>query len=135
MEDRDLSHLCPFLQRIAPMWLNRCMAQLKQNEKVVISTTYRNAATQNACKKLGLSNAAYGSSPHNCQDAQGNPYSKAWDYSIIRDGDYVADGKDPAYGLCGGIGEEMGLVFSKSFNSISEYDHLELPNWRTNSGS
>lgn len=136
MTDRDLAHLCPALQAIAPEFLRRCRG-LGIDVRIMI--TYRDEATQNACHKLGLSNATFGSSPHNCEDAAGNPYSKAFDFAVYRDGDYVKNGADALYTQAGAIAEALGLAWGgrwtlKKDGCKPDYDHVQLTDWRNNSG-
>ena len=128
MADRDLTHLCPALQRLVPVFVQKC---LENGITVKIIVTYRDSATQNAVKKLGLSNAKAGQSPHNCIDAQGRPYSKAFDFGVFDGSKYIVNGSDARYAAAGAIGVSLGLVYGGNWKSMQDMDHLELAQWRT----
>lgn len=128
----NLNDLCPALQRIVPQFVLMCK---EKGITVKILTTYRDAKTQNAVASLGLSRAKAGQSPHNCLNEAGKPYSKAFDFGVFVDGDYVKDGGDPYYTECGAIGKKLFLEWGGDFKSIFDPSHLELMNWRTNAGA
>ena len=131
MNDTRLQDLCPILQAKAPAFVQACA-----NVSITthISTTWRDSSAQSAAYAAGLSKAKPGQSPHECVDAQGNPFSKAFDFSIIREGAYISNGEDPAYTAAGAIGKALGLVWGGDFKSFPDYDHLEIPDWRNNTG-
>ena len=131
MIDSNINHLCPALQRIVPQFVQKCA---DVGITVRILTTYRDAAEQNAAAASGKSRATAGQSPHNCTDAQGASYSKAFDFGVIRSGKYVSDGSDAAYAVCGGIGKGFGLEWGGDFKSIFDPSHMQLSDWRNNPG-
>lgn len=128
MTDRDIADLCPDLQLIYQSWLDKCHAHGLKAKAIV---TWRCAADQDAAKAKGLSNASAGQSPHNCTNPAGEPFSKAFDFAVFDDGaHYITDGADDRYKQAGEIGEQLGLVWGGRWNK-PDFDHLELPNWRT----
>lgn len=94
-----------------------------------ITVTWRGEAAQNAAKAANLSRAKFGDSPHNCHDQDGQPCSRAFDFAIFRDGEYVKNGSDSAYSKAGQIGEKLGLTYGGRWHT-PDFDHLQLPNWR-----
>lgn len=139
MPDANLDHLCPFMRDKAVKFLEQANAACPAGEIVKITTTWRDPAEQNAAQAAGLSKAKAGSSPHNCTLPDGTPWSKAFDFSVIRDGQYVGDGMDAAYARCGAIVEGLGLIWGGTWSLEKtrckpDYDHAQIPAWRTASG-
>lgn len=128
MTDSDINDLCPELKNIYSEWLIECH---KAGLAVKAIITWRSGIDQNAAKVKGLSNASAGESPHNCCDAHGNPFSKAFDFAVFdTDASYVKDGTDPRYTQAGEIGEGLGLEWGGRWHH-ADYDHLQLSNWKT----
>lgn len=129
MTDSRIADLCPELQALYAQWLEKCHdAGIKTRAYV----TWRSAADQDKAKADGKSNASAGQSPHNCMTPDGEPFSKAYDFVIFDDNaQCVWDGKDSRYTQAGKIGKQLGLIWGGDFKSFPDYDHLELPNWRT----
>lgn len=130
MSDRDLNDLDPKLRPLAQMFLDKANT-LVAPATVKITQTWRDAAEQNECAAEGLSQAVAGQSPHNCTLADGTPAARAFDWSIFDpEGDYIADGTDVRYSICGAVVELLGLIWGKRFKK-PDYDHAELPDWRS----
>lgn len=127
MSDRDVKHLCPALQAVVPPFIKAC-ADKGIDARIIV--TFRDSKTQEACRKLGLSKAGAGQSPHNLTDAQGRPASRAFDFGVFDNGKYITDGSDPRYAQAGSIGVSFGLVYGGSWKSFRDMDHLEMPNWK-----
>ena len=130
MADNKTSDLCPALRALVPKFIENCAFD---GVTVKILVTWRDATAQNAAKAAGLSNAAAGSSPHNCLDVQGNPASKAFDFGVFNNGVYLTNGSDPRYAQAGAVAVALGLAWGGDWHH-PDYDHVELMNWRTANG-
>ena len=119
----DLTQLDPGLLPIAQEFL-------KTFPNAKITVTYRDGATQDQCKAEGLSNASAGQSAHNCTDAQGNPCSRAFDFACFDNGQYITDGINDAYTICGEWLEQQGLTWGGRWHH-PDFDHAEIPEWQT----
>ena len=137
MSDRALTDLHPDLYTLYLKWKTACDAA---GIKTGISQTYRSDVEQDVDYARGrttdgpiITNARAGQSPHNCQDENGNPASKAFDFFI-----YAADGStrldwdatDAQWQKAMAIGKNLGLVSGGDFHSIRDYPHFELPKWQ-----
>ncbi len=136
MIDVAPTDLCPLLQRLLPAFVQ---ANANIGLTIRCGTTYRDSIAQNAAKAAGQSNASAGHSPHNCVGPSGEPYSKAFDFSVIRDGGYVSNGADQAYATAGAIAKSLGLEWGGDWTVEKDkcppdYDHVQLPDWRHNPG-
>ena len=127
MTDNNLSDLHPNLLALVPLFLQKCE---DANLKCHITVTWRDPVAQNQCKASGLSNAAAGQSPHNCVDANGKGASRAFDFALFRNGEYITDGTDAAYATAGGIAKDLRLVWGGDWNH-KDWDHVELADWRS----
>lgn len=127
MTDNNITDLCPELQNIYKQWLAQCHDAGLAVRAIV---TWRSSSDQNTAKANGLSNACAGQSPHNCCDVSGAPASKAFDFAVFDNAQYIKDGTDPRYKQAGKIGERLGLVWGGSWHK-PDYDHLELSNWKS----
>ena len=126
MTDSDLNHLSPELKSVYNQWLDNCH-NIGIAAKAIV--TWRDGIAQDAAKAAGLSNAAAGESPHNCVDDNGNPSSKAFDFAIFDNGQYIKDGSDSRYRQAGEIGKDLGLVWGGDWHH-PDFDHLELQHWK-----
>lgn len=132
MVDNSLKHLCPELQTIVPVFIDRCYSVGIQ---VNITITWRNAIDQNKAAAAGKSKATAGHSPHNYVDPHGNPCALAFDFAIIRNKQSVQNGEDPDYARAGAIGKGLGLDWGGDWtlehdHCEPDYDHLQMANWR-----
>lgn len=126
MTDNALSDLDPRLQIIAQQWLDLCAAA-KINVRITV--TYRDADAQGAAYDKGLSNAKAGQSPHNCC-IDGKPASRAFDFAVFSDGQYITDGTDLRYRQAGEIGKSLGLEYGGDWHK-PDHDHLQMSSWKT----
>lgn len=92
--------------------------------------TWRGQDEQNEAKAKGLSNAAWGSSPHNHVDGTGMPCSLAFDFACFSDGQYLTDGTDYHYSHAGDIAKQLGMVWGGDWHH-PDFDHIEVPDWQT----
>lgn len=125
MTDSNIKDLCPELLIIYQKWLVQCHEAGLATKAII---TWRSGIDQNIAQANGLSNATAGKSPHNCCDANRNPSSKAFDFAIFDNGQYIKDGEDPRYKQAGEIGKSLGLVWGGDWHR-PDWDHLELTNW------
>lgn len=129
MTDSNINDLCPELLVLYREWLIRCHAAGLAVRAIV---TWRSDIEQNTAKAKGLSKACAGESPHNCCSADGLPYSKAFDFAVFdENAHYVTDGTDERYRQAGEIGKELGLIWGGDWPHFKDWDHLELPNWKS----
>lgn len=126
MTDNNINDLCPELLTIYREWLMQCHEAGLAVKAIV---TWRDGIDQDAAKSNGLSNAGAGQSPHNCCDNHGLPSSKAFDFAIFDNGQYIKDGADPRYTKAGEIGEGLGLHWGGRWHH-PDWDHLELTDWK-----
>jgi peptidoglycan LD-endopeptidase CwlK len=134
--DRALTDLDPDLYTLYLKWEQACCAA---GIRTGVSQTYRSAVEQDVDYAKGrttegpiITNARAGQSPHNCQDENGNPASKAFDFFI-----YAADGStrldwdasDAQWQKAIQIGKDLGLVSGGDFHGLRDYPHFELSNW------
>lgn len=124
---RDINDLCPQLQIIYREWVAQCHVT---GLPVKAIQTWRSAIDQDAAKASGKSNAAAGQSPHNCCTTDGEPFSKAFDFGVFDNGQYITDGTDDRYRKAGQIGKGLGLVWGGDWKK-PDWDHLELNDWKT----
>jgi len=125
MTDRSLSDLDPSLQPTTQQWLDLCAAA-KLNVRITV--TWRSADDQGAAYDKGLSNAKAGQSPHGCC-IDGKPASRAFDFAVFSDGQYITDGTDPRYRQAGEIGKSLGLEYGGDWHH-PDWDHLEMRDWK-----
>ena len=135
MSDRRISDLVAELQPKAQQFLTQANAALTPS-KVVITTTWRSPAEQAVAHAAGLSKAAPGQSPHECELADGTPAARAFDWAVLNpDGSYVSVGTDPRYATCGAIVMSLELVWGGTWtlekdDCEPDFDHAELVDWR-----
>lgn len=131
MTDNNLNDLCPELLPLAQMFLSNCQ---RDGLTCHITVTWRDPASQNACKAEGLSNASAGQSPHNCVDGDGKASAKAFDFALFDNGLYITDGSDARYARAGLLAEVIGLVWGGRWNH-PDFDHVEMKNWNVESAA
>jgi D-alanyl-D-alanine carboxypeptidase len=130
MPDNSLSDLEPTLLLPAQQGLYDAN-QVVAPSTVKITITWRGQAAQNAAEAANLSKACWGSSPHNCCDANGNPASRAFDFAVFNpDGSYVTDGKDLRYEKAAKCWIALGLIWGGTWHHPDE-DHIEMVNWKS----
>lgn len=128
--DANFDHLDPKIQPLAKAFLFQCNKLFET--KIIV--TWRDPADQDKCKAEGLSKAGAGQSPHNCTLPDGTPASRAFDFAIFIDGNYLADGSNYRYTLAGAIWKVLGQTWGGDF-SHPDYDHCELSDWASSSKS
>lgn len=101
---------------------------LCKNASVPVDIIYgwRGEEEQNKLEAQGLSNAKFGSSPHN--------FGLAFDYwPLNKSGGFMQDTaiSDYVWNKIGLIVEDCGLVWGGRFKSIIDKDHCENADWRT----
>lgn len=125
----NVNDMCPELLELYREWVTQCHAA---GLAIKATVTWRSPAEQDIAKSKGLSKASAGQSPHNCVDANGKPFSKAFDFACFdSNGHYITDGTDKRYTQAGEIGETLGLVWGGNWSGWKDFDHLQLLNWKT----
>ena len=133
MPSRNIADLDPRLQTLAQDFLDRCKLA---GVDVIITQTYRSAAEQDALYAQGrttpgpiVTKAKSGQSAHECTMPDGTPGARAFDFAIeCGENTLDWDEHDDEWMTVLAIGNAMGLV---SGGSWGDWDHFELPNWRT----
>jgi len=88
----------------------------------------QNGVWKVADRKLVVTNAEPGESPHN--------YGAAFDICFLGDDPYLHAyeidhrASDPLWGLFGEAGKKLGLVWGGDFSSLKDRPHMERPAWR-----
>jgi peptidoglycan L-alanyl-D-glutamate endopeptidase CwlK len=136
MADNALSDLYPIFQLLAQSWLDRCKAA---NLTVRITVTWRGQQEQDAAKASGLSNASFGTSPHNVM-SDGKPCALAFDYAAFKGGAYVTDGSDPIYAQANQIARDLGMDCGADWTVEKDgvgpdFDHIQMRDWKSVAGS
>lgn len=134
MADRNTVDLDPeFLPKVNELLelANSLGAAAEPPWCVKVIVTWRDAEDQVKAHECGLSAAGAGQSPHNCTTPSGLPASRAIDFGVFEaNGVYVTKGLDPRYQRVGSMAEGIGLVWGGCWLH-PDYDHVELPNWKT----
>jgi hypothetical protein len=87
------------------------------------------------------SKAGPGQSPHNFCLADGTPGTRACDFAVFdENGAYVSDGTDCRYTSVGMVAVNLnqiwgGLWEPETDGCQPDYDHVQLPDWKTASSS
>jgi len=124
VNSRSLSDLNPKVAAMCSEFINRCKAQ---NIDVIITSTYRDAASQAALYAQGrttpgkiVTNARAGQSFHN--------WKVAFDFCPIVNGKAVWDNKD-LFATCGNIAESVGLEWAGRWSGkLKETAHCQFTN-------
>lgn len=133
MASRRISDLHPDLRPIAIEFLRRCGELEKDGVDIILTCTYRDNAEQAALYASGrtkpgpvLTHAQPGESAHNAM-LKGEPAARAFDYGVIVNGKYDAQGVHPAWGKAGRIAMELGLNwYGKPGSKFREMPHCEM---------
>lgn len=113
----------------AKIFLDRCN-QVLAPDHIRLTVGYRDSVDQERALAEGLSQAGAGQSPHNCINANGQPAARGFDFAVIdAKGNYISQGEDRRYAVCGHIAETFGLVWGANFPK-PDWDHVQLPSWR-----
>lgn len=112
--------LLPLAKEFEMQWAN-----LKPNNKMAITTTWRSPITEDALHAKGITTAT-GQTCEHCFMIDGKPASKAFDFALYDiDGNYTTDGTDPLYLQAGELGEGIGLEWGGRWHH-PDWDHLQL---------
>lgn len=124
INSRKLEDLHPKVKNLAEQFIKKCA---EQGIDVLIYSTYRDAAAQNALYAQGrtkpgkiVTNAKAGQSYHN--------WRCAFDFVPVVDGKARWDDKE-AYKTCGIIGESLGLEWAGRWTGkLKETAHMQYTN-------
>lgn len=133
MASRKIEDLRPDLQPVALEFLRRCTALEVNGVDIIFTCTYRSNDEQAALYASGrtkpgpiLTHAEPGVSAHNFT-LNGKPAARAFDYGVIVNGKYDAQGVHPAWAQAGRIAMELGLNwYGKPGAKFREMPHCEL---------
>ena len=120
INSRSLSDLNPKVAALCSEFINSCK---KQNIDIIITSTYRDAESQNALYAQGrtlpgkkVTNAKAGQSYHN--------WRVAFDFVPIVGGK-AAWNNDALWVQCGEIAESIGLEWAGRWTKFKEYPHCQ----------
>ena len=124
--DKNLDDLHPTLKALVPVILEKWAQEYPERHPIEISETWRSPVREDELHVQGITKAT-GETCDHCFMLDGKPASKAFDFRLYdEDGAYISDGTDDWYADAGAIATELGLLWGGDFETVPDYDHIQL---------